>query len=163
MYGRPANNPYRRPEETEADGPHQRLVLRDTEDQITLQALRGQEYHLVPIAAMQARPALELEMLPEPGNPWDRTAIAMDFEGQRIDYFPAEIAESWQPAVRRLRRIGLALYLPARLTEASQPWVALEIPPLRALEAAVKAAGLRFKLIPGRKQRVERAAHRNES
>jgi hypothetical protein len=148
MYGRPANTPYRRPEKTDTDRPNHRLVLRDTENQITLQALRGQEYHLVPIAAMRARPAIELEMVPEPGNPWDRNAIAMDFEGHRVGYFPAEIAESWQLAVRRLRRKGLALYLPASLTEASQPWVVLEIPPLRALEAAAKV-GVRTNPVAG--------------
>lgn len=107
---------------------------------------------MVPIAAMQARPALELEMVPEPGNPWDGNAIAMDFTGQRIGYLPAEVAESWQSTVRRLRRKGLALHLPASRAETSQPWVALEIPPLRALEAAVKA-GLRFNRTAGRKQR----------
>lgn len=66
-----------------------------------LRAVNGVPFHTPPWALMKERSPLELEMVPEPGNPWDRSAVALDFDGQRIGYLPAEMALAWQPFLLR--------------------------------------------------------------
>lgn len=141
MYGSYVNQPYTRPKRLEKNRPDQQRLLRDIAKETRHRPMRGQEYHMVPIAAIRARPTMELELVPEPGNPWDGNAIAIDFDGKRIGYFPAELAPSWQGAVRNLRRKGVALYLPATVTDENNPRVILEIPRLQVVEVLLAEFG----------------------
>lgn len=80
-------------------------------------------------------------MIPEPGNPWDVSAVALDFEGQRIGYLPAELAPAWQPYVTAMRNVGTALYLLAEIQEGDEV-VTVRVPGRRILDQLVEAAGL---------------------
>lgn len=104
---------YIRPEVPAPEEPQDRLVLRSSGSRGT--AVSGVEFHTPPRALLGTRSQLELERVPEPGNPWDRSAVAIDFAGQRIGYLPAETAPAWQPYVLAKREAGTAIFLPGTM------------------------------------------------
>ena len=79
-------------------------------------------------------------MVPEPGNHWDRSAVAIDFDGQRIGYLPAEIAPAWQPYVLTKRKAGIAIFLPGTMGEGR--CVTVVVPAHRTLVRLAAAAGV---------------------
>ena len=79
-------------------------------------------------------------MVPEPGNHWDRSAVAIDFDGQRIGYLPAEIASARQPYVLTKRKAGIAIFLPGTMGEGR--CVTVVVPAHRTLVRLAAAAGV---------------------
>ncbi|MCJ0907504.1 hypothetical protein [Rhodococcus sp. ARC_M6] len=60
---------------------------------------------------------LYCELVPEPGNWFDCEAVAVDYEGERIGYVPANDANCWHEIVRRVNARGLRFMVPATLEE----------------------------------------------
>lgn len=56
------------------------------------------------------------ELVPEPLNPHDPTALAVDVDGVRVGYVSARAAEHMHWRVRELNSRGLAVEVPVRLT-----------------------------------------------
>lgn len=66
-------------------------------------------------AAVRARRHSEfvwLELVPEPRNPHDHTAVAVDLEGVRIGYVAANVAYRMHPVVRYQNLDGSACFVP---------------------------------------------------
>lgn len=129
---------YIRPEVPAPEEPQERLVLRNSGSRAL--AVSGVEFHTPRWALLGTRSQLELEMIPEPGNPWDRSAVAIDFDGQRIGYLPAQIAPAWQPYVLVKRKAGIAIFLPGTLGEGRR--VSVVVPAHRTLVRLAAAAGV---------------------
>jgi hypothetical protein len=89
---------------------------------------------------MKERFPLELEMVPEPGNRWDKSAVAFNVDGQRIGYLPAEMAPAWLPYVTAKRNEGIAIFVPALISNGCR--IAIKIPGRRTLAQLAVAAGL---------------------
>lgn len=129
---------YERPNELHVD--RERRVLRYKGARS--RPLSGIPFHTPPWTLMQDSTPLELEMIPEPGNPWDVSAVALDFEGQRIGYLPAELAPAWQSYVTAMRNDGAAIFLPAAIRKCDG--VDVRVPGRRILAQLAEAAGLGF-------------------
>lgn len=77
-----------------------------------------------------------LEVVPEPGNPHDHNALALDIGGNRVGYVPAKVAERLSPAVVEANTLGLRVMMQGRTYDNGE-WRELEIrcsdgPDLRA-------------------------------
>lgn len=81
-----------------------------------LTAVRGSDF--VPEAYQGYPPGLQwFEMVPEPGNPYDAFAVALDLDGQLAGYIAAGLARSWQWKVLSLNASGSACYVPGRIDD----------------------------------------------
>lgn len=78
---------------------------------------------------------LELELVPEPGNPWDSQAVSVELDSKRIGYLNAGLATDWHDCLRFLNGRGYAGYVPgvARRSRTDHVWVSLGIPNSAAL------------------------------
>jgi len=56
-----------------------------------------------------------LELVPEPYNPADTTAVACDYDGHRVGYLFSNVAADWHDVVRAAKAAGVAVLLPAQL------------------------------------------------
>jgi hypothetical protein len=99
---------------------------------VTLQGLFAYNHVLDAFSDGQT---LNLELVPEPGNPWDSQAMSVEFEGKRIGYLPSSLAADWHDCVRFLNRLGFAAYVSgqAQLSRTLHMWVYVIIPGLEAL------------------------------
>lgn len=141
---------YQRPKMPDSQIPQERVVVRSRGSRG--HAVSGVEFHTPPWALMEARSPLELEMVPEPGNPWDRSAVAIDFDGQRIGYLPAEMAPSWQPYVLAKRKEGIVIFVPGTMGNGSH--VAVVIPGHRTLMRMSAEVGIVVTNPPPPKTRI---------
>lgn len=139
---------YERPNELHVD--RQRRVLHYKGART--RAVSGVPFHTPQWSLMKDSFPLELEMIPEPGNPWDVSAVALDFEGQRIGYLPAELAPAWQPYVTAMRNDQVALFLPATIRDGDL--VNVRVPGRRILAQLAEDAGLGIIDTRPRKTRV---------
>jgi hypothetical protein len=55
----------------------------------------------------------EAELLPEPSNPYDPSAVRVEVEGEMVGYVPRELAARVQPAVSVLAARGERVVVPA--------------------------------------------------
>ena len=127
---------YERPNEIHVDRERRVLSYKGARSR----PVSGVPFHTPPWSLMQDRLPLELEMIPEPRNPWDVSAVALDFEGQRIGYLPAELAPAWQPYVTAMRNEGAAIFLPAAIRHCDR--VDVRVPGRRILAQLAESAGL---------------------
>lgn len=54
-------------------------------------------------------------LVPEPGNPFDRHAVAVEVDGVHVGYLPAEVAPAYSPGLLDLTRDGLLPEVPVHL------------------------------------------------
>lgn len=110
-------------------------------------ALRGVPYQDGnPFGGHRQSTTVTLELIPEPLNPWDSFAVAIDYEGQRVGYLPADEAGEFHDIVRAANRSGYALTTRAELTvydyddgvERSVPYLELPVYP------GIRNIGARF-------------------
>lgn len=125
---------YKRPKEPHVD--RERRVLRYKGARS--RPVSGAPFHSPPWSLMKASSPLELEMIPEPCNPWDVSAVALDFEGQRIGYLPALLAPAWQQYVSAMRKEGATIFLPALIRSCED--VRVRVPGRRILAQLAEEA-----------------------
>jgi orotate phosphoribosyltransferase-like protein len=73
----------------------------------------GAYYFQQSLSRFEAGRRVEAELVPEPHNPWDARAVAVDVEGRRVAYLPAASAKMWHDVVRAWNLAGFALYVRA--------------------------------------------------
>jgi len=92
------------------------LAAAQVEGEAYRRALRGVPYQGGdPFRAHKQSSVVVLELVPEPRNPWDNFAVAIDYDGQRIGYLPAADAGEFHDIVRTANRSGYALTTSAKL------------------------------------------------
>lgn len=72
--------------------------------------VRGARYHAANFAERKGGAEIELELVPEPGNPHDHWAVALHLEGRRVGYVSAEDSGLWHDIVFAYNRAGVAVY-----------------------------------------------------
>lgn len=72
--------------------------------------VRGAGYHVENFSGHKSGDEIEFELVPEPGNPYDRWAVALHLEGKRVGYVSAEDSGLWHDVVFAYNRAGLAVY-----------------------------------------------------
>ncbi|MFD3473008.1 hypothetical protein ACFWWM_43200 [Streptomyces sp. NPDC058682] len=75
----------------------------------------GTYYQQDALSGFRVAQNVEAELVPEPHNPWDARAIALDVEGQRAAYLPAVSAKMWYDVVRGWNDAGFAVYCRAEI------------------------------------------------
>ncbi|WP_152427956.1 HIRAN domain-containing protein [Dietzia sp. UCD-THP] len=58
---------------------------------------------------------VDLELVPEPDNPYDVRAISVRYQGLVVGYFPKETTLDWWPVVARVASTGLTAAAPGRI------------------------------------------------
>lgn len=86
---------------------------------------RGVDYHRAAMATQKVGRWAWLELVPEPHNPHDDTAVALDLDGVRIGYVGASVAYRIHPVVRYQNLDGNACFVPAVLQSRDEVYVAL--------------------------------------
>lgn len=76
---------------------------------------RGVLYHDALFKGLKRAQSVEVELVPEPGNPHDSHAVALDYRGRRFGYLSAGIADSWHDIVRAANVAGLSVWANGRL------------------------------------------------
>lgn len=93
--------------------PDKRLLLPSEPDEFVYVTYpRGviyEHYERIPLGR------IEVELVPEPGNPHDSRALAVDHGDIRIGYVKATLASVLQPRILRLNREGLSVWCCARV------------------------------------------------
>lgn len=118
---------------------------------------------------LQGRPEGRLwcELVPEPGNPHDHHALAVDVDGVRCGYLPASVAAHFQWIIRALNRNGEACYVAGDVRRDlsqwydDEPWddedelqedtdwdlhLLVALPTLQLIEALPEVAAVRTKM-----------------
>ncbi|MFF8448472.1 hypothetical protein ACF06Q_12305 [Streptomyces leeuwenhoekii] len=108
----------------------------------------GTWHHQEALSGVGAGRTVEAELVPEPHNPWDARAVALDLDGRRVGYLPATSAKMWHDVVRAWNAAGYALYVRAetnRWGEGEAGSLGLTVPAWdwESLLALAEAAGLR--------------------
>lgn len=67
-----------------------------------------------------------LEAVPEPGNPHDQHAVALDVDGSRVGFVPAIVAKRLSPAIVEANKLGLRVMMQGRTYDNGE-WRELEI------------------------------------
>lgn len=75
----------------------------------------GVSFHQKALTHTNAGQRVQVELVPEPRNRWDRCAVALDLDGRRVGYLQTGTARVWCDVVRAWNQAGFALYLPARI------------------------------------------------
>ena len=64
---------------------------------------------------------VDVELVPEPGNHWDDSAVAVDLEGNRIGYLPRGTAEKRHEALASVNREGNRVLATASIEPPEKP------------------------------------------
>ena len=99
----------------------------------------GTFFHQPALQRFRDGESVVVEMVPEPHNPFDGRAVALDIDGLRIGYLRASAAWMWHDIVRSCNRAGLAVWLRGtirhtdwgREDDLSPMVVAVELPSFR--------------------------------
>jgi DNA polymerase III subunit epsilon len=111
-------------------------------------------------------------LLPEPANPYDPNAVAVQFEGETAGYIPARSAATWGDLIRRLAAEGLRPRLTAKLWIGQHVWYVnllaredgvYRTPGEIAADEAAKAAAITERESAKAAKVAERAADRAEA
>lgn len=78
---------------------------------------RGVAFHVGAFANEKPGQVVEVELVPEPGNPHDSHAVALDRRGRRFGYLSSGVADTWHDIVRAGNAAGFALWVQGRLEE----------------------------------------------
>ncbi|MGW3496743.1 helix-turn-helix transcriptional regulator [Streptomyces sp. NPDC001020] len=73
----------------------------------------GAYHHQQSLGRFHAGQTVEVELVPEPFNPWDARAVAYDVQGQRVAYMPGIAAKFWHDVVTAWNAAGYAVYVRA--------------------------------------------------
>lgn len=87
--------------------------------------IRGIDYHRAALPRQLSREPVWLELVPEPHNPHDSDAVALDLDGVRIGYVGASVAYRVHPVVRYQNLDGKACFVPGVLHGWDSAYVAL--------------------------------------
>ncbi|MBC7595349.1 MAG: hypothetical protein H7288_15660 [Kineosporiaceae bacterium] len=79
-------------------------------------AVRGVPYHRNRFQGRKDGEHVWLDLVPEPRNVYDSHAVAVDFEGNRIGYLPADQADSSHDIVRVANKNGYVVRTTATLS-----------------------------------------------
>jgi hypothetical protein len=71
--------------------------------------VRGASFHSENFVDCRSGDVIQLELVPEPGNPYDRWAVALHLEGRRVGYISAEDSGLWHDIVFAYNRAGSAV------------------------------------------------------
>ncbi|RAN79344.1 hypothetical protein B5P43_15665 [Bacillus sp. SRB_336] len=71
--------------------------------------VRGGRFHERAFKGTKDGQEVDFELVPEPGNPHDKWAVALHLNGSRIGYIGAEYAAEWQDVVVALNESGYAV------------------------------------------------------
>lgn len=72
--------------------------------------VRGAHFHASAFTGLHHGQSVEMELVPEPGNPHDRWAVALHVNHARIGYIAAEMAGEWQDFVVTCNRRGSEVF-----------------------------------------------------
>ena len=75
-------------------------------------SIRGLDYHQRALPRPSSGRLIWLELVPEPSNPFDRNAVALDFNGVRVGYVGAGVAYRAHQVVRYQNLDGNACFVP---------------------------------------------------
>lgn len=78
---------------------------------------RGVVFHAGAFAGKKPGQLVEVELVPEPGNPHDSHAVALDHDGRRFGYLSSFIADTWHDIVRAANTSGYSLWVRGRLQQ----------------------------------------------
>ena len=92
--------------------------------------VRGGQFHPRAFTGTTAGQEVDFELVPEPGNPHDKWAVALHLDGIRIGYIGADYAAEWQDVVVALNRSGSAVLAKGVIEDPKEyharaylPWV----------------------------------------
>lgn len=72
--------------------------------------VRGAQFHSSAFAGLRHSQVVEIELVPEPGNPHDRWAVALHINNARVGYIASEAAGAWQDYVVTSNRRGVGVF-----------------------------------------------------
>lgn len=78
------------------------------------------------LAAAAGRLEIAVEAIPEPGNPHDSTAVALDIDGHRVGYLRRGVSGGLCRAIQRLNAAGYRVFLHGRI-DGCAPRHSLEV------------------------------------
>lgn len=84
------------------------MLLRP-EGRVDSHYVRGARFHPSAFSRLHHGQRVEVELVPEPGNPHDRWAVALYIDSDRIGYIASEMAGPWQDFVVTCNRRGTAV------------------------------------------------------
>lgn len=73
--------------------------------------IRGVPFHADAFDSRRPGEPVDLELVPEPGNPHDSHAVAADYQGDRVGYLPAVDAAAWHDVIAAANRSGHAVWV----------------------------------------------------
>ncbi len=114
------------------------LVLNERD--MFLTGIRGNIYHPEAYADEALRGEVWFELVPEPNNPHDPHAVAVDLYGVRGGYLGASMAPHYQWLVRAVNGTGQRCMVPGFIENPNSTWLVL--PTLRVAEDLLEAANL---------------------
>lgn len=113
---------------------HQKLFRIDDprgEDSFDTHFVRGARYHEPAFKTTHDGQELDLELVPEPGNPHDKWAVALHIAGTRIGYIGTEFASMWQDIVVAINLSGKTVVAAGLIDDAHWPSATVFLPWLR--------------------------------
>ncbi|WP_169252836.1 HIRAN domain-containing protein [Brevibacterium sp. 'Marine'] len=113
----PSDGVYRRPRH-EYLRPQRSLDLGALPDQGFFN-IAGTDFYEERIVALSDN-SLKVELVPEPGNPWDKTAVSVEHGGTRLGYMPSKLASSYFPLIVTFNSLGFAVFTNARITDGNE-------------------------------------------
>jgi len=69
----------------------------------------GTSYHQSAVARHADGESVDVEFVPEPNNPYDSWAVALDVGGARVGYLQAGAAQVWHDIVRSINSAGMSV------------------------------------------------------
>ncbi|MDR3081639.1 MAG: hypothetical protein LBV60_12060 [Streptomyces sp.] len=93
--------------------PSGRILLDDHDRSEGEYYAAGAYHHQESLGRFRAGQTVEVELVPEPFNPWDARAVAYDVQGQRVAYMPGTAAKFWHDVVNAWNAAGCAVYVRA--------------------------------------------------
>lgn len=126
--------------------PERKMGLDPGQDHVRTFA-KGVSYHRHALSTVKHGEMIHLELVPEPRNPADPRAVALDHNGNRIGYLSAGLAQYWHDYVKTLNRRNVGLYVKGK-AERHESWdsdsfgIEIRLPGWPALSSLVKDAGL---------------------
>lgn len=80
--------------------------------------VRGAYFHKAAFKALHDRQIVDVELVPEQGNPYDKWAVALHVDRKRIGYIGSDYASLWQDIVRAFNRSGKTVVAPGIIVDA---------------------------------------------
>ena len=97
--------------------------------------VRGGHFHKAGFRGLKSGQIVDVELVPELGNPADKWAVALHVAGQRIGYIASDFASLWQDIVVPINKSGKAVVATGVIVDAEGrtatvflPWLRWTIP-----------------------------------